>query len=251
MNLVLVPGAWHGAWSWESLIPRLAKAGHKAVAVDLAGLGDDQTPLAEVSMAAWVDQVRAAVATFDEPPILVGHSRGGVVVNEVAEADPTAIAGLIYISAALVPSGTTVLDFLLAYTSGLDRRTLAPFPIENGLGLKLHADDFRDLMYQESSTEAQEWALSRARPEPVLAGTLPAQLTPGRFGTVRRAYIECVKDLCFDIDFQRKMWAEFSCDPVITINRADHSPFTSALDELVDAIESIMTIWKPAPSRST
>ena len=219
------------------------------VAIDLAGLGEDKTPLGDVTMTRWVTQVRKAVAKFAQPPILVGHSRGGLVINEVAEAEPNAIAGLIYISAALVPSGTIPWDFLLAYTGGLERRTVDPYPTDEGLGLALTDDDFRTLLYQESTDEAQDWALQRVRPEPVLGGTVPVNLTPERFGSVRRAYIECAKDLCFDIDFQRKMHAEFSCDPVITLPDADHSPFCSSLPQLVAAINSITEDWQPPVRR--
>ena len=47
-EIVLVHGAWHGAWCWERVVPLLEAAGHRAVVVDLpsvssrdAGLRDD------------------------------------------------------------------------------------------------------------------------------------------------------------------------------------------------------------------
>jgi hypothetical protein len=33
--IVLVPGAWHGAWCWERVTPSLAAAGHKVLTPEL------------------------------------------------------------------------------------------------------------------------------------------------------------------------------------------------------------------------
>ena len=69
-TLVLVHGAWHGAWCWERLVPELEVLGHRTVAVDLpaedphAGL----TRYAELTAAALPvhdcteDDARQAVA---------------------------------------------------------------------------------------------------------------------------------------------------------------------------------------------
>lgn len=35
--IVLVHGAWHGAWCWKRLLPGLWQAGHRAFAVTLTG----------------------------------------------------------------------------------------------------------------------------------------------------------------------------------------------------------------------
>ena len=39
-NFVLVHGAWHGAWCWRHVTEALIRAGHRAHAVTLTGLGD-------------------------------------------------------------------------------------------------------------------------------------------------------------------------------------------------------------------
>jgi hypothetical protein len=51
-RFLLVAGAWHGAWSWEFVIPLLAARGHRAAAVELPGMGADRTPLAGLDMMA-------------------------------------------------------------------------------------------------------------------------------------------------------------------------------------------------------
>jgi hypothetical protein len=42
--IVLIPGAWHGAWCWERMTPSLATAGHKVLTPELLGKGEDTTP---------------------------------------------------------------------------------------------------------------------------------------------------------------------------------------------------------------
>jgi pimeloyl-ACP methyl ester carboxylesterase len=47
-TFVLVHGAWHGAWCWYKVVPRLRQAGHEVIAPDLPSLGRDRTPVAEI-----------------------------------------------------------------------------------------------------------------------------------------------------------------------------------------------------------
>jgi hypothetical protein len=37
---VLIPGGWHGAWSWRPVAERLRAASHRALILTLPGLGD-------------------------------------------------------------------------------------------------------------------------------------------------------------------------------------------------------------------
>ena len=46
-TVVLVHGAWHGAWCWEPVVEGLARRGVAALAVDLPGHGADPGPLGD------------------------------------------------------------------------------------------------------------------------------------------------------------------------------------------------------------
>jgi pimeloyl-ACP methyl ester carboxylesterase len=110
-SFVLIPGAMHGRWTWDRIVPRLEAAGHEVIAPDLPGMGTNQSiPVEEVTLADWgdfvADQVRAAKA----PVVLAGHSRGGLVIGEAAERVPDRLAGLIYLTALLVPPGQSLAD---------------------------------------------------------------------------------------------------------------------------------------------
>lgn len=74
---VLVHGSWHAAWCWYKIVPRLEKAGHRAIAIDLPGHGRDGTPVGDVTMQQYVKAIGSALDTLEEPAILVAHSRGG------------------------------------------------------------------------------------------------------------------------------------------------------------------------------
>ena len=56
-TFVLVHGAWHGAWCWYKVVPRLEQAGHRVIAPDLPSLGSDKTPISQVSLRLWTDRV--------------------------------------------------------------------------------------------------------------------------------------------------------------------------------------------------
>src|SRR5512135_2022364 len=94
-TIILVHGAWHGAWCWYKILPLLEKAGHKAIAVDLPGFGRDRTPLCEVSLQSYVDRVCAAIDEQRGRVILVAHSRGGIVISQTAEQRPERVESLV------------------------------------------------------------------------------------------------------------------------------------------------------------
>lgn len=94
-SVVLVHGAWHGAWCWDAVIPLLRDAGVAVVAVDLPGHGDDRQPLADLHGDAG--KVRSVLDEVEGPVVLVGHSYGGAVITE-AGLHP-AVERLVYIAA--------------------------------------------------------------------------------------------------------------------------------------------------------
>ena len=114
---MLVHGAWHGAWCWYKVVPQLAQAGHKVIAPDLPGLGAtaaDRGDLARSMGRAHLCHRRCRV----EPVVLVGHSRGGIVI-EVAERRPSRVAKLVYLTAFLLRDGQTVLGVADTATASL------------------------------------------------------------------------------------------------------------------------------------
>lgn len=96
--LVFVHGAYGGAWIWEEhFLPFFAERGFDAYAISLRGHGEssgwEQLPFARLrDYVADLEQVALAMPT---PPVLVGHSMGGMVVQKYMHAHPTPAAVLL------------------------------------------------------------------------------------------------------------------------------------------------------------
>lgn len=234
MTFLLVSGAWHAAWCWERIVPLLEERGHKVIAPNLLGMGPEATPLAEVTLARWADQIADIVRGEAERVVLVGHSRGGIVISETAERVPDKIARLVYLAAFMLPDGATLLGSAGKRSS------------KSGAGLQVGADNTTTVtaenaantFYNITPVEWVQRAASLVSAEPMIVFTTPLKLSDARFGRVPRGYIECTEDRAVTPDLQRAFQARLPCDVVVTLN-TDHSPFYSAPEALVDALEQM------------
>ena len=108
--ILLVHGAWHGAWCWSALQAELDRRGVASWAIDLPGHGLSTEPLADLYTDA--DAVLAAASAIGgDGVVLVGHSYGGGVITEAATrslAKGIPIAHLVYLTAFAVDEGESV-----------------------------------------------------------------------------------------------------------------------------------------------
>lgn len=79
-------GMWHAGWAWENWLGHFAARGYAAHAVDLRGHGNSEGDWQTARLTDHVDDVRRAVAALPEPPVLVGHSLGGLLVQHLLAA---------------------------------------------------------------------------------------------------------------------------------------------------------------------
>jgi pimeloyl-ACP methyl ester carboxylesterase len=82
--LLFVHGAFCGAWIWaEKFLPWFAAHGYEAHAVSLRGHGRSggRRSLHNFGIDDYVDDVFKAAERCSSPPVLVGHSMGGMVVQ--------------------------------------------------------------------------------------------------------------------------------------------------------------------------
>ena len=95
-GIVLIHGgAAHARW-WDHLAPMLA-GNRRVVALDLSGHGDSGHRPA-YTLAGWAREVMAvAAASFAGPPIVIGHSMGGMVALHVAAEFGSQLAGTVVI----------------------------------------------------------------------------------------------------------------------------------------------------------
>ncbi len=109
-HFVLVHGSWHGGWCWYKIAARLRAAGHQVFTPDLPALGVDSTPIAEVTLASWIAALTPLLEDLEEPAILVGHSRGGLLISALAEALPSKVSKLVYLCAFVLRDGESLMD---------------------------------------------------------------------------------------------------------------------------------------------
>lgn len=80
--LLFVHGLGHGAWCWEHWLDAAAEAGHPAFAVSLRGHAGSSGRVRFARMSQYVADVVATAQSLPRPPVLVGHSMGGLVVQQ-------------------------------------------------------------------------------------------------------------------------------------------------------------------------
>lgn len=103
--LLFVHGAWHGAWCWDvHFLDFFAANGFEAHALSLRGHGksEGRDKLRWTGIARYVEDVAAVAGQMARPPILIGHSMGGFVVQIYLETH-AAPAGVLV--AAVPPTG--------------------------------------------------------------------------------------------------------------------------------------------------
>lgn len=88
--VVMVHGAFCGGWVFERFREPFERAGHTVAAPDLPGHahGAPRGATAGVSMSHYARHVAAVCEEFDEAPILIGHSLGGLVAQLAAARTP-------------------------------------------------------------------------------------------------------------------------------------------------------------------
>jgi pimeloyl-ACP methyl ester carboxylesterase len=77
----MVHGAFCGGWVFERLAGAFAAAGHPVSAPDLPGHGahEPRDAASGLSMSVYAKAVAAEAASLGAPPVLLGHSMGGLV----------------------------------------------------------------------------------------------------------------------------------------------------------------------------
>jgi pimeloyl-ACP methyl ester carboxylesterase len=228
-TIVLVHGAWHGAWCWERQVAALAERGLAAVAVDLPGHGASRLPLGDLyGDAAHVARVLDGI---DGEVLLVGHSYGGGVITEAA-ASASNVAHLVYLCAYCVEEGSSLRD----------EARRSPTPADLNAAMRPQADGTLLLdptiaapaLYGDCSEADIAAALVRLGPQPM--ATLGQPIRTATWRTIPSTYVVCTEDRSITVDAQRVMAAR--CRHVVELD-ASHSPFLSRPDAVADILEPL------------
>ena len=77
MDVILIPGFWLDASSWDGIVPALETAGHRVHALTLPGLGATDEDRSSIRLADQIDAVVAVIDGIQAPVALVAHSGAG------------------------------------------------------------------------------------------------------------------------------------------------------------------------------
>jgi len=109
-TIVIVHGAWGGAWAFKKVEALLRDKNYNVYRPQLTGLGERvHLARADIGLSTHIDDVVNAILFEDLRDItLVGHSYGGMVITGVADRVPDRIKRLVYLDALVPNDGESV-----------------------------------------------------------------------------------------------------------------------------------------------
>src|SRR5690242_15373099 len=157
MDIILIPGLWLTARSWDAIVPRLEEAGHQPHPLTLPGMDSAEADRSAVTRQQHVDAVVAAIDSVPDgkPVAVVGHSMGGVLGWAATDARLDRVAGVVF----------------LASEPGVPGESESMFPVE-GSDVPLPAwDFFDDEMTADLDDAMRQTVRDGSVPSPVRAVT--------------------------------------------------------------------------------
>jgi pimeloyl-ACP methyl ester carboxylesterase len=228
-DFVLVHGAWGGAWLWRRVLPSLWRAGHRAFAVTLTGVGERRHQLArDIALDTHIADVTGVIEAEElEQAVLVGHSYSGMVITGVADriADARRLRRLVYLDAVVPRPGESWSSTHAPQTQSARRQAVA------ATGVIPAADP--SLFGLQGEDHA--WVERRQTPQP--GGVYDASLAfdPGRIARWPRTFIDCTSPALATIAVMRERVRSEPGWHIVEI-ATGHLPMVSAPHALVDAL---------------
>ncbi len=235
-TVVLVHGAWHGAWCFDRVVPLVEQAGVPAIAVELPGHGVDPGPLTDLHGDA--DRVREVLDGIDGDVVLLGHSYGGAVVTE-AGVHPS-VRRVVYLCAMVPDADESAGSVAMDNSAGLSQEGRPAFEgvtTTNDDGtLNLTADGATRFLYNDCDAETAAWACDHLTPQPM--GNLFEHPAGVAWREHPSTYVICTDDMIVHPGLQEILAAR--CTDSRTW-ATSHSPFLSRPDLLADLLVELAT----------
>lgn len=195
-DFILVHGAWQGAWCWRRVLPGLWRAGHRAWAVTLTGVGERAHLLSpDITLETHITDVSAVIEAEElERVVLVGHSYAGLVVTGVAERLAARVAHLVYLDAVVPEPGES-------WSSGHSPETQAARRAAIAASGTLPPAD--PALFGLGGADAA-WVARRQTPQPGGVYDAPLHFDAARIAALPRSFIDCTAPALATIDVSRR-----------------------------------------------
>jgi pimeloyl-ACP methyl ester carboxylesterase len=218
-KVVLVHGAWHGAWCWDGVVAQLDQLGvpYEAVQLPHTGFADD------------VAAARAAIASAGDGSVVIGHSYGGAVISEAASGID-GLNRLVYLAAFMLDVDDDQGAVMVNHQSPI---LACVGPVDGGVAVdpaKAH-----ELFYADSDEQVVADVIPRLRPMGVGGGAGPA--SEPAWKTVPSTYIICTEDGALPPSAQREMAAHADA---VAEWPTDHSPFLTRPRDIAELLASYL-----------
>jgi pimeloyl-ACP methyl ester carboxylesterase len=228
-----VHGAWHGAWSWQTVKLKMEQSDSKVITFDLPGHGNDKTDIPQVTFDSYVEKVKREITKLNTSVILVGHSLAGYIVSKVAEDMPNSIEKLVFVSAMIPNNEKTVFDTLKEDVGSELLQNL--IFAEDQSWATVNEETLKNVFYN-GATDGQ---IAKAAPQWVRQATqpffIPVTTTEGNFGKIDKTYIVCEKDKIISATAQKELVKKINCNKAISINTG-HVPQVENPELLAETI---------------
>jgi len=203
-KLVLLHGAWTGAWVWDKLQPALEAQGWAVTAVDLPGDGRHRLAPEEVTESDYHEALAAAVG--DGPAALVGHAGGGMLVTAGAEHLGTKVSHGIWISGMMLSRGENFNDIQALFAGPGKTFGVTPHVVASADGRStIVPPEAAQHYFFHDLPEAQARAAShRLTPQPSAGRRMITVAGPG-FDALPKLYVMALEDRAVLLDAQRLM----------------------------------------------
>ena len=190
-SIVLVHGAWHGAWCWSRVLPLLRSAGVDSHAVTLTGVGERAHLMSPgIDLHTHIQDVIGLIEAEElQRVVLVGHSYAGMVITGVADRlqreRPGLLTHLVYLDAALPYPG----DSWSSHHSAETRQARIDASKPSG-GLSFPPPDAT--LFGLSGAD-RDWVNRRQTPQPFRLYLQPLDFDAERVDALARTFIDCTQ----------------------------------------------------------
>ena len=230
-TIVLVPGAWSGAWMWGPVEAELDARGLAYRSVDHPSIGPDAKGKDVHDDAR---NVRSIAEAIDGAVILVGNSYGGAVITGASPRVEN-VKRLVYLAAMMPNPGEPILEHIAGSTAP---EFDAGITVDDDGLLRMDIDVELRVALQQASPAMHDLTRAHAG-EPMSFGADPTTAAFDEVGwkTIASTYVVCTEDHSILPEAQRR-WAKERATEVIEWP-SDHCPQLSHPDLVAELLEKL------------